>query len=205
MKLGYARTPPNVPRSEINEQWRRLKKHGCEKIIREWRNNLTLRRRGVFLAIDGLSRGDVLVVTKLDRLTGSTSDLLAILRALTKKQAHLRSLAEPWTDTSKPKGRQLVELVGHLVAFEKEAQSVRAASGRAEAKKKGVRFGRKPKLTSLQLAELSDRIVKGTDNNSSLAATYNVSNAYISRLKSKIRRETEAELAGGSRDTKELR
>jgi DNA invertase Pin-like site-specific DNA recombinase len=70
--------------------------------------------------LDKLETGDVLMVTRLDRLARSTRDLLNTLAAITGTQAGFRSLADTWADTTTPHGRLMLTILGGLAEFEKE-------------------------------------------------------------------------------------
>jgi DNA invertase Pin-like site-specific DNA recombinase len=89
-----------------------------------------------------LDAGDVLMVTRLDRLARSTRDLLNILDAIGKAGAGFKSLGDTWADTTTPHGRLMLTVLGGLAEFERELILARTGDGRARAKARGVRFGR---------------------------------------------------------------
>ena len=93
-------------------------------------------------AIRRLEAGDVLVVTRLDRLARSTRDLLNILDAVAKAGASFKSLADAWADTTTPHGKLLLTVLGGLAEFERELIRARTDDGRKRAKARGVKFGR---------------------------------------------------------------
>ncbi|NEK79489.1 MAG: recombinase family protein, partial [Xanthomonas perforans] len=101
--------------------------------------------------LDHLRTGDVVTVTRLDRLARSTRDLLDIAEQLQAKDAGLRSLAEPWADTTSPAGRMVLTIFGGIAEFERSLIVERTRSGREAAKRRGVRFGPPPTLTAAQL------------------------------------------------------
>ena len=105
---------------------------------------------------------DAVVVTRLDRLARSTRDLLEIADKLNEAGAGLRSLAEPWADTTTPAGRMVLTVVAGIAEFERELIHQRTRSGRAAAMARGVKFGRKPKLTPEQVALGSRLVGEGT-------------------------------------------
>ena len=128
-----------------------------------------------------LSKGDVLMVTRLDRLARSTRGLLNTLAAITAKGAGFRSLHDAWADTTTPHGRLMLTVLGGLAEFERELIRARTGEGRERAKARGVKMGRKPKLTDHQKREA----IKRRDNGEpvrEIARTYNVSHSTISRL-----------------------
>src|SRR5262245_31541753 len=104
-------------------------------------------------AIEALTCGDVLVVTKLDRLARSTRDLLNTLATISDKGAGFRVLDNPALDTTLAHGKLLLNILGSIAEFERELIKSRTGEGRARAKLRGVKFGRKPKLTAHQVQE----------------------------------------------------
>jgi DNA invertase Pin-like site-specific DNA recombinase len=132
-------------------------------------------------AIRRLEAGDVLVVTRLDRLARSTRDLLNILDAVAKAGASFKSLADAWADTTTPHGKLLLTVLGGLAEFERELIRARTDDGRKRAKARGVKFGRPVKLTAHQRQEALQRLTDGAVQ-ADLARSYGVSEATISRL-----------------------
>jgi DNA invertase Pin-like site-specific DNA recombinase len=98
-----------------------------------------------------LEPGDVLVVTRLDRLARSTRDLLNVLAAIAERKAGFRSLKDAWADTTTPHGRLMLTVLGGLAEFERELIRARTGEGRKRAKDRGVRFGRPAALTMRRL------------------------------------------------------
>ena len=132
-------------------------------------------------AADALAKGDVLVVTRLDRLARSTRDLLNLLGTTAEKEAGFKSLRDTWADTTTAHGRLMLTVLGGLAEFERELIRTRTGEGRERAKARGVILGRKPKLTGHQRREAIARREAGevlTD----IARSYNVSHSTISRL-----------------------
>jgi DNA invertase Pin-like site-specific DNA recombinase len=128
-----------------------------------------------------LDEGDVLMVTRLDRLARSTRDLLNILERIAKAGAGFKSLADTWADTTTAQGRLMLTILGGLAEFERELILARTGEGRSRAKARGVRFGRPPALTMHQRKEAIQRLTEGATQ-ADLARTYGVSQATISRL-----------------------
>ena len=106
-----------------------------------------------------LRTDDVVMVTRLDRLARSTRDLLDIAERLQTVGAGLRSLAEPWADTTSPAGRMVLTVFAGIAEFERALITERTGTGRMAAKARGVRFGRPPKLAADQIA-LAQRLVE---------------------------------------------
>ena len=92
------------------------------------------------------------MVTRLDRLARSTRDLLNTLAAITDSKAGFRSLGDAWADTTTSHGRLMLTVLGGLAEFERDLIRARTGEGRERAKARGVKMGRKPKLTPHQQA-----------------------------------------------------
>ncbi len=132
-------------------------------------------------AIAALGTGDVLLVTRLDRLARSTRDLLNVLDAVGKAGAGFRSLADSWVDTTTPHGRLMLTVLGGLAEFERELIKARTAEGRKRAQARGVKFGRKLKLTPHQRAEAMTRRA-AREALADIGRSYNVSHSTVSPL-----------------------
>jgi DNA invertase Pin-like site-specific DNA recombinase len=120
-------------------------------------------------------------VTRLGRLARSTGDLLNVLDTIAKAGADFRSLADAWADTTTPHGRLMLTVLGGLAEFERELIRARTDEGRKRAQSRGVRFGRKPKLTPYQMQEALARRGAG-EALVEIGRSYNVSHSTISRL-----------------------
>jgi DNA invertase Pin-like site-specific DNA recombinase len=120
-------------------------------------------------------------VTRLDRLARSTRDLLNTLAAITERKAGFRSLGDAWADTTTSHGRLMLTVLGGLAEFERDLIRARTAEGRERAKARGVRLGRRPKLTPHQQQEARRRKQSGEPIRD-IARSYNVHNSTISRL-----------------------
>jgi DNA invertase Pin-like site-specific DNA recombinase len=103
--------------------------------------------------LDQLDAGDVLMVTRLDRLARSTRDTLNTFAAITSKKAGFRSLGDASADTTTAHGRLMLTVLGELAEFERDLIRTRTTEGRDRAKARGVKLGRKPKLTEHQKRE----------------------------------------------------
>jgi DNA invertase Pin-like site-specific DNA recombinase len=138
-------------------------------------------RAALARCLASLEPGDTLVVTKLDRLARSTRDLLNTLDTIAKAGASFRSLGDGWADTSTPHGKLMITVLGGLAEFERHLILSRTSEGRVRAKARGVKFGRRPKLTKHQQVEARERIAQG-ETLTAVARSYNVSHMTISRL-----------------------
>jgi DNA invertase Pin-like site-specific DNA recombinase len=103
MRLGYARV--STGDQNLDGQCQRLSAAGCEKLFEEKISGTRRNRPKLEKLIEQLRKGDVLVVTRLDRLARSTSELLRIAERLTERNAGLQSLDEPWGNRGKSVGR----------------------------------------------------------------------------------------------------
>jgi DNA invertase Pin-like site-specific DNA recombinase len=112
MKYGYARV--STDGQSVHAQVRQLTKAGCKKVFREVANGAKPDRTQLRQLLDQLDAGDVLTVTRLDRLARSTFDLFAIVKQIVDAKAQFRSLAEPWADTGTSTGRLMIAVFGGL-------------------------------------------------------------------------------------------
>ena len=177
---GYARV--STIGQTLEAQLDGLKAAGCQRIFREKVSGARADRRELNKMLGKLEAGDVVVVTRIDRLARSTFDLFAIVKAIVDQKAQFRSLAEPWADTSTATGRLMIAVLGGLADVERDLIRTRTSEGRERAKARGVKLGRKPKLTLQQKHEALARRSAG-ETLMDIARSYNVSFATISRLK----------------------
>jgi DNA invertase Pin-like site-specific DNA recombinase len=160
---------------------RQLTKAGCKKVFREVASGAKTDRAQLRRLLDQLEAGDVLTVTRLDRLARSTRDLLNTLAAITGKRAGFKSLGDTSADTTTSHGRLMLTVLRGLAEFERDLIRARTSEGRARAKANGQSLGRKPKLTPHQQHEAIQRRDRG-EALGSVARSYNVSPSTIFRL-----------------------
>jgi DNA invertase Pin-like site-specific DNA recombinase len=137
---GYARVSTNG--QDLGSQEAELLAAGCAKVFKEKVSGAKTDRAELAKVIRRLEPGDVLIVTRLDRLARSTRDLLNVLATIGERQAGFKSLRDQWADTTTPHGRLMLTVLGGLAEFERELILARTSDGRARAKARGVRFGR---------------------------------------------------------------
>jgi len=176
---GYARV--STDDQTLDNQRDALTAAGAQRIFSEKESGAKTDRKALASALAVLQPGDVLLVTRLDRLARSTRDLLNTLDAIAKAGAGFRSLADAWADTTTPHGKLMLTILGGLGEFERSLILARTGEGRSRAMARGVRFGRKPKLSSFQREEAIKRRDAG-EPHSELARSYNVSHQTIGRL-----------------------
>jgi DNA invertase Pin-like site-specific DNA recombinase len=177
--VGYARV--STDGQTLDAQQAALAAAGAEKVFAEKVSGAVTDRKALARAIAALGPGDVLLVTRLDRLARSTRDLLNVLDAVAKAGAGFRSLADAWADTTTAHGRLMLTVLGGLAEFERELIAARTAEGRKRAQARGVKFGRKLKLTQHQRPEALARRAAG-ESLVDIGRSYNVSHSTIARL-----------------------
>jgi len=177
---GYARV--STDGQSVEAQVRQLSEAGAEKVFRETASGAKTDRAQLRRAVAQLDAGDVLLVARLDRLARSTRDLLNVLAEITERGAGFRSLGDIWADTTTPHGRLMLTVLGGLAEFERELIRARTSEGRTRAKARGVKLGRKPKLTPHQIKEAIKRRDRGEETLAEIGRSYNVSGWTISRL-----------------------
>src|ERR1700720_3947371 len=180
MIYGYARV--STVGQSVDAQVKQLRDAGAEKVFREPASGARSDRAQLRRALDHIGKGDVLMVTRLDRLARSTRDLLNTLAAITAKEAGFRSLGDTWADTTTAHGRLMLAVLGGLAEFERELISARTGEGRERAKARGVKMGPKFKLPPPQQGGAIRRRERNGDPVREIARTFNVSHSTISRL-----------------------
>jgi DNA invertase Pin-like site-specific DNA recombinase len=172
MKIGYARvsTDDQTPALQLAE----LKKAGCEKLYKDQGlSGATIKRPELQRCLKKLDDGDTLIVWKLDRLGRSLADLVETVQKLEKRGVHFRSLTEE-INTQTPGGKLVFHIFAALAEFERSLISERTRAGANAARAKGVKFGRKPKMTPEQIDHARKLIKAGEHNRDQVAALFQV-------------------------------
>lgn len=177
--LGYARV--STTGQTLDAQLEQLRAIECARIYRETASGAQANRRELVRMVKDLAPGDVVTVTRIDRLARSTFDLFAIVKSIVDAGAQFRSLAEPWADTTTATGRLMIAILGGLADVERDLIRTRTTEGRSRAMARGQHMGRPPSLTPQQQAEARQRRADGATLKE-LARSYNVGVATISRL-----------------------
>ena len=177
--LGYARV--STDGQSLAAQLDQLQAAGAARVFRETASGAKADRAQLAKLMREVEHGDVVVVTRLDRLARSTRDLLNVLAALAERGAAFRSLGDAWADTTTPYGRLMLTVLAGLAEFERELIRARTGEGRARAKAEGRKMGRPHKLTPHQQREARERRDAG-ESLSSIARSFNVHHATIGRL-----------------------
>lgn len=168
MKIGYARTSTVEQVAGLEAQERDLRAAGAEKVFSERVSSLA-KRDQLEAVLDYCREGDILIVTKLDRLARSIDDLVSITSRLKTKGVTLHILAMN-LDTSTPTGKLMLNLLGSIAQFERELMLERQREGIAKAKAEGKYKGRVPtaqrqaadvaklKAEGLKAEEIADKL-----------------------------------------------
>jgi DNA invertase Pin-like site-specific DNA recombinase len=153
--IGYARVSTTDQNLEI--QIAALKAAGCDVIRSEKRSGTsTTGRTELQTVLDFLRKGDVLVVTRIDRLARSIGDLQDIVRAVKAKGASLKATEQP-IDTTSAAGKAFLDMLGVFAEFETNLRKERQAEGIAKAKLAGVYKGRPPSIDITKVRELKQK------------------------------------------------
>src|SRR5215203_544481 len=161
--IGYARV--STYGQTLDTQLEQLRAAGCSNrnIYREKVTGARADRRELLRMLDRLAPGDVVTVTRIDRLARSTFDLFAIVKRIVDAGGQFRSLAEPWADTATSTGRLMIAVLGGLADVERDLIRTRTAEGRNRANARGQHMGRPPALTPQPQAEGPQTSRRGSD------------------------------------------
>ena len=190
MLIGYARVSKGDEQSTA-PQLAALRSAGVERVFEERASGGRWDRPELHRMIDQLRADDVVVVWKLDRLSRSLKDLLAILDHIEGKGAGFRSLTES-IDTTTPAGRMMMQMVGSFAEFERAMIRERTSAGLAQARAEGRIGGRRPKLNPTQRADVIESVRSERKSAAQMARLYSVSEATISRILSAARTGADA-------------
>ena len=151
MIIGYARV--STDDQNLDSQKDALSAAGAEKVFADRISGSRRTRPELDRMLEQLRDGDVVTVTKYDRLARSLKDLLEIVEAIRERGAGFRSLAED-IDTTTPAGRLVFHVFASIAQFERERISERTREGLASARKRGRIGGRPPALSDVQKNEV---------------------------------------------------
>ncbi len=179
MNLGYARV--STEDQKLDLQLAALKKAGCRRVFREKASGAYRQRPELERLLDQLRSGDTVVVWKLDRLARSTRDLLDVAETIREAGASFRSLSELWANTTTHAGKMIMTVFAGIAEFERDLIRERTSAGRSAALRRGVRFGRPPKLDRDQ-RDLVLRLLREGKAVSEVARTFRVHASTIRRV-----------------------
>lgn len=187
MIIGYARTSTVDQISSLEAQAKELKAVGCKRIYREQASSVAERNQ-LQAALDFVRETDTFVVTKLDRLARSVTDLMEIVKTLEGKQVGLRVL-NLGMDTKTPTGKLMLTVLGGVAQFEREIMLERQREGVAKAKAAGRYKGRKP-ISQIRQKEVI-RLAESGINKTKIAKQLSLGEATIYRI---LARKNKAEI-----------
>lgn len=183
MKYGYARTSTDDQTTAL--QLAALKHARCSHIFEDkGTSGANAKRPALLRCLKQLRAGDTLIVWKLDRLGRSLRDLITMLDDLRDRGVRLQSLTEA-IDTNTPTGRAMWQMIGVMAEFERSLIVERTQAGMKEARRRGVKFGRKPKLSAPQVAKARKLIEQG-ERVEDVAAVWNVGRATMYRALNRV-------------------
>src|SRR5665648_199545 len=140
--VGYARV--SSAGQNLTVQLEKLK--GCDKVCKEKRSGVDAGRPELKRCLEYLREGDTLLVTKIDRLARSTSDLYRIVSTLADKGVAFKVVDDPTIDTTSRTGKLIMGILALIAEFENDIRRERQTDGINKARERGTRFGRKPLL-----------------------------------------------------------
>lgn len=180
MIIGYARVSSTG--QNLETQLEKLKAAGCEKILHEKESGKSAENRAELQkAIEFVREGDVLVITKLDRLARSMNDLTTITDQLNKKGVGF-IVTDQNIDTTTSTGKLLFNILGSLAEFERDLIKARCAEGIKNAKAKGIKLGRKPTITDQMVADIKADVQAGELTKAAIAAKHGISRQTVYRV-----------------------
>ena len=187
MLIGYARCSTN----EQNLDWQldALNRQGCERIYQEKISGAKFERPELNRMLDALREGDTVIVCELTRLSRSVKDLFALVEKLDKVKANIRSIKEPWLDTTTPQGRLLFSIFAGISQFERELLQQRTMDGLKAARARG-RVGGRPKTSP---AIIKDAIIMYKSNQYSIQEITSKTGISKPTLYSYLRKEERGE------------
>jgi DNA invertase Pin-like site-specific DNA recombinase len=182
MKIGYARV--SAHHQNLDRQLGALRAVRCNRVFREKASGKDLKGRPQLeRALDALGKGDVLVLAEWDRATRSMIDGITIIERVHERGALVKVLDKPHLDLTTTIGKGFLAFLSALAQDERERITKRANEGRSAAKKRGTKFGRKPKLTLHQQKEARARLLNGKETARDIGKSYAVHHSTISRLR----------------------
>jgi DNA invertase Pin-like site-specific DNA recombinase len=180
MKFGYARVSSNT--QDYLAQVEALERDGCEKIYAEKASGKSTNGRPELAKLmKAVMPGDVVTVTKLDRIARSSRDLHHIIGEFEDRGVGFKSLGDPWCDTTTDVGKLVLAIMGGISEFERSLIRRRCQEGIDRARARGKLFGRKPKLDPGERRKVAERYANG-ETMAELARVYDCGEATIWRV-----------------------
>lgn len=180
MLIGYARV--SSKHQNLDRQLAALKSTGCKKIFTEKQSGKSTRNRPQLArALATLGKGDVFVVAEWDRATRSMMDGLSLMTQIHAAEATIKVLDRASLDLTTPTGRAVLGLLSAIYEEERQRIVARAQQGIKEARRRKVKFGRKPKLTAEDATE-ARRLIRAGKSYRAIASALDVHHTTISRV-----------------------
>jgi DNA invertase Pin-like site-specific DNA recombinase len=180
MKYGYARVSSDS--QDYSAQVEALKAARCERIWSEKASGKSINGRPELAKLmRAILPGDIVVVTKLDRVARSARDLLNIIHELKERSCGFISLGDSWCDTTNEMGRFMLTVMSGISELERDLIRKRCEAGIARAKAKGVKFGRPLSLGIGEQKKIAERYAAG-ETMAELARDYDCGVATIHRV-----------------------
>jgi len=182
MKVGYARV--SSIGQNLDSQIKALEEAGCQKIFQEKKSGSKMNNRPVLKeALDFVRESDIFIVTRLDRCSRSVADLHKIMKELEGKKVAFTATNQDF-DTTTSTGKLVIGLLSVVAAFELDLRAERQADGIKEAKRKGVKFGREPKMSKSDIVAAL-RLKESGLTNQTIADKFKVGRSTLLRCFSK--------------------
>lgn len=178
--FGYARV--STLAQDLAYQLQQLRRAGCMRIFEEKRSGKNMDRPQLHHLLAILTPGDVVLATATDRIARDPLDLLNILGTVRAAGANLRLVDEPFIDTTSEMSDLILFIVGWAARWQRKRILENTAHGRELARERGVRFGRKPKLSHDQRLDIL-RCLGGGQSLEDLATRFGVSRSTILRIR----------------------
>ncbi|WP_245841702.1 recombinase family protein [Paraburkholderia ribeironis] len=170
---------------DASKQLAQLRAVGCNRVFSEKVFGTRRAHPQLDQVIERLRAGDAIVVTRLDRLARSFRDLLGIVARIHDAGAGLRSLVEPWADTTTSAGGIVLTVFNGIAEFERKLIVERASTGRAAAMARGTKFGRKAVLGSAQVEHIYRLVDEGNTSMRGIANLFGIHRSTLFRLLSR--------------------
>ena len=184
MLIGYARV--STQDQDTQAQLAALQAAGCERIFEEKASGGRWERPELHRLLGQLDEGDLVVVWKLDRLSRSLKDVLALMEQIEEAGAGFRSLTEA-IDTTSPGGRMMMQIVGAFAEFERAMLKERTLNGLSAARAQGRIGGRRSKLKLAQQQEIVRLVNSGQKSAADAARLFEVHPATVTRILQRVK------------------
>jgi DNA invertase Pin-like site-specific DNA recombinase len=186
MRIGYARVSTHD--QNIDLQRRALENARCDRVFEDQVSGVAPRRAGLDRLLASITKGDILIVWRLDRLGRSLPHLIEIIQRLSRDGVEFKSLSEN-IDTTTAGGRLLFHMMGALAEFERSLIQERTRAGLSAARQRGVHVGRRPALSVGQI-EHAKLLIQNGENPTIVARSFGVGRSTLYRSLSEQERRS---------------